>query len=186
MADYIRRPCPDGICHIRSTLDDHGNAACLLEWGTLRTLLKPAAVLITARDLMAAATAAETDIALVETLRRDVRLDDQTLAALLAKVRARRAAPRGKTALRVMAVAGGKTGKPYVNIARGSMQAQMTPDRARAMAMHWVQAATAASIDVRLRYALGEWGRLDAVEIEELFALLEKTQGRDPEETPDA
>jgi hypothetical protein len=38
------------------------------------------------------------------------------------------------------------------------------------------EAAIAAQIDVRLRYALGEWNHLDATAIENLFALLQKTQ----------
>ena len=51
----------------------------------------------------------------------------------------------------------------------------MDPDTAREMANHWVQAALAAQIDVRLRYALGEWDRLNVVEIEELFTLMRET-----------
>ena len=169
-------------CWIRSTLDDDGKAACLLEWGPLQALLTPEITLTTARDLMAAAISAETDIALIEALRGSLDLGDDILGVMIEAVRTRRPAPAGKAALRISAVAGAKPGKPYVNIARGSMSGQLTPDEARGMAMHWTQTATAAVIDVRLRYALGEWDRLDIMEIEELFTLLQKAQGSPQED----
>ena len=166
----------DRVCHVRSTLDDHGKAAVLLEWGPIQALLTPDIVLTTGRDLMAAAAAAETDIALIDTFRNDLRLDDQTLGAMLTSVRSRRPAPTGKTALRIAAVAGAKTGKPYVTIGRGSMTGQLGPDEARTMAQQWMETAIAAAIDVRLRYALGEWDRLSVVEVEDLFKLIQEAQ----------
>lgn len=169
-------------CWIRSTLDDQGRAACLLQWGPLQALLTIDQTRATARDLMAAATSAETDIALIDALREDLGLDDHALGAVLGAVRARRPTPRETPALRIAAVAGAKTGKPFVQIGRGSMSGQLTPDEARTMALHWIEAATAAAIDVRLRYALGEWDRLDITEIEELFTLLQKAQGTDEQE----
>ncbi|PZG77141.1 hypothetical protein C1I97_37170, partial [Streptomyces sp. NTH33] len=78
-------------------------------------------------------------------------------------------------ALRIEAVAGVTTGLPHVNIARGSMKGQLTPDEARQMAAHWTEAAVAAQIDVRLRYALGEWDHLTTDDIEQLFTILQKT-----------
>lgn len=165
------------VCHIQSTLDDQGKAACLLEWGPIRTLVTPAVALATARDLMAAAIAAETDIALIEALREDIDADDQVLAAVLDAVRGRRPVPPATVALHIAAIAGANTGLPLVQIGRGSMSGQLSPDEARAMAVHWIEVATAAVIDVRLRYALGEWDRLNVVEIEELFALVQKAQG---------
>jgi hypothetical protein len=122
---------------------------------------------------MAAAIAAETDTALVAAFREELRADDQMVGTVLTEVRARRPAPPAPAALRTHAVAGARTGKPLVHIGRGSMRGELTPDEAREMAVHWIQAATAAQIDVRLRYALGEWGRLNVVEIEQLFALIQ-------------
>ncbi|MFF3848011.1 hypothetical protein [Streptomyces sp. NPDC002328] len=162
------------VCVIRSTTDDDGKAACLMTWGALRVLLAPPVVLTTARDLMAAAIAAETDIALIETFRQDFGADDQVLATVLSQVRGRRPAPSGESALRIKAVAGARTGRPYVHVARGSMKGELSPDEAREMALHWIEAAVAAQIDVRLRYALGEWDRLNPVEIEELFTLMQE------------
>lgn len=171
------------ICHISSTTDRDGKAVCLLEWGPIRALVTTAVVRTTARDLMAAAISAETDIAMIEAFREDLGLDDRVLGAALASVRSRRPAPAGQSALHIAAVAGANTGKPYVNIARGSMVGQLDPDEARTMAQHWMEAATAADIDVRLRYALGEWDHLDAPAIEDLFALMQKVQDRN---TPEA
>jgi hypothetical protein len=168
---------PDYTCWIRSGLDDKGNAACLLEWGPVRAVLTPERVMTTARDLMAAAIAAETDIAFVTALRDDLQLDDDTLGFMLQAVRRNRPAPAGRPALRIAAVAGAKTNRPYVTVARGSMSGRLDPDEARAMALQWIEGATATVIDVRLRYALGEWGRLNVAEIEELFGLLVKLQG---------
>lgn len=164
-------------CWIRSTLDDNGRAACLLEWGPLQAFLAPARVMATARDLMAAAIGAETDIAFVTALREDLQLDDDAVGFMLQAVRRRRPVPAGGAALRIAAVAGAKTNRPYVTIARGSMSGELDPDEARAMAQHWTEAAAAAAIDVRLRYALGQWDRLSTTEIEELFGLLVKLQG---------
>lgn len=162
------------VCFIRSTTDDDGKAACLMTWGALRALLAPPVVLTTARDLMAAAIAAETDIALIEMFRKDVDADDRMLAAVLSSVRGRRPVPSGKAALRIKAVAGARTGRPYVHVARGAMNGELSPDEAREMALHWTEAAVAAQIDVRLRYALGEWDRLNVVEIEELFTRIQE------------
>lgn len=166
------------ICHIRSTLDDQGRTACLMQWGPIEALLKPDVVLATARDLMAAATAAETDIALIRFFRTGLKLDMTTIGHMVRDIRAERPAPTGKSALRIGAVAGANTGLPYVHIARGSMSGQLSPDEARQMAVHWTETATAARIDVRLRYALGEWDRLNVVEIEQLFALVQKVGDR--------
>lgn len=156
-------------CWIESTLDDSGRAACLLRWGPIRALLSPPAVLATAGDLMAAAIAAEMDIALIEAFREELRADDATLGLVLTQVRQRRPAPPAPAALGIHSVAGARTGKPLVHIARGSMRGELTPAEARDMASHWIQTAVAAQIDVRLRYALGEWDRLNVVEIEDLF-----------------
>lgn len=163
--------------YIRSTIDpETRKAACLLVWGSVQTILQPDVVLNTARDLMAAASHAETDIALIRVFRTGLNLDLTTIGHMVRDIRAERPALRGKTALRIEAVAGAKTGLPYVHVARGSMKGELSPDEAREMAGHWTEAAMAAQIDVRLRYALGEWDRLAATEIEELFALLQKAQ----------
>jgi hypothetical protein len=164
----------DYTVYVRSTIDDNGKAAVLMQWGTIQAVLTPEVTLTTARDLMAAACAAEADIALIRTGREVLRLDDNTIAHLLRDVRVRRPKPSGKTALRIETVAGLKSGKPYVHIGRGSMKRQLDPDTAREMSGHWVQTAVAAQIDVRLRYALGEWDRLNVVEIEELFRLIQQ------------
>ncbi|MEU0659638.1 hypothetical protein [Streptomyces lavendulocolor] len=160
------------IVYVSSTFDDDGKAAVLLKWGSIETILTPEAAITTARDLMNAASAAESDIALIRTMREVLQLDTQTTARLLQDVRSRRPAPKGKTAMRIEAVAGMKTGRPYVHIGRGSMKRELDPDAAREMATHWISAAVAAQIDLRLRYALGEWDRLDVVEIDELFGLI--------------
>lgn len=163
---------------IRSTIDPRDRkAACLLDWGLgVQALLTPEVTLITARDLLAAAAHAETDIALIRVFRTSLKLDMMTIGYMVRDIRAERPAPRGKTALRIEAVAGAKTGLPYVHVARGSMKAALSPDEARQMAAHWTEAATAAQIDVRLRYVLGEFHQLSPGDIEEIFEKLQKTQ----------
>ncbi|MFB7596912.1 hypothetical protein [Streptomyces sp. NPDC056160] len=165
------------VCSIRSTTNpDDGTAACHMRWGTVQALLSPQAVLATARDLTAAAAFAETDIALLSVLRGELHLDDATAGHLLLDVRARRPMPPTPGALRVHAVAGANTRLPYVHISRGSMKGQLSPDEAREMALHWTEAAVAAQIDVRLRYALGEWDHVAPDDINRLFTLLQKVQ----------
>ncbi|MFF9097586.1 hypothetical protein ACF1AX_31245 [Streptomyces sp. NPDC014802] len=170
-------PQPDTVCSIRSTTDPKdGTAACLMEWGPIEALVKPSAVLTTARDLAAAAAFAETDVALLSVLRDELQLDDSTLGFMMRDIRARRPIPPAPSVLRVHAVAGANTGLPYVHISRGSMKGELSPDEAREMAVQWTEAAVAAQIDVRLRYVLGEWGHLTAGDIDRLFTLLQGVQ----------
>ncbi|MFD5468872.1 hypothetical protein [Streptomyces sp. NPDC127105] len=164
----------DHTVWIASAVDREGKAACHLTWGRTEALLKPQVVLDTARDLAAAAAHAETDVALLGVLRDRLGLDIQTAGRLLLDVRARRAMPPTPSALRIEAVAGMKTGMPYVHVARGSMKAELTPDEAREMAGHWTQAALAADNDVRLRYALGEWDHLTPAQIDALFKTMQE------------
>lgn len=174
MAD---RHADDHVCYISSTIDPvDRTAACLMQWGPLQALLKPDVVLTTARDLMAAAAHAEADIALIKTFRKGFKTDPETVGHIVLDVRANRPAPTGKAALRIEAVAGVETVQPYVNIARGSMKRQMDPDVAREMALHWTEVAVAAQIDVRLRYALGEWDQLTPTEIDRLFGMMRAVQ----------
>lgn len=63
-----------------------------------------------------------------------------------------------------------------MRIARGSMTGELSPTEARAMATTWIETATAAVIDVRLRYALGEWDHLTPGQIEQLFSLIQSVQ----------
>lgn len=170
-------PTDDHVCSIRSTTDPRdGTAACLMQWGTITALLTPEATLTTARDLMTAATHAETDIALVKVFRTDMKADMDTVGFVLREVRAGRPPLPGKAALRISAIAGAKTGKPVVHIARGSMKGELPPGEARQMAQHWTEVAVAAQIDVRLRYALGEWSHLTPTDIEHLFDTMRKVQ----------
>ncbi|HEX4813353.1 MAG TPA: hypothetical protein VFV66_11435, partial [Nonomuraea sp.] len=127
-------------------------------------------------DLMAAAAAAETDVAVIKVFQSKLRLDLNTIGRLVLDIRAARAHRTGKSALRISAIAGARTGKPLVQIARGSMKGELDPDEARQMAQHWTEAAMAAQIDARLRYALGEWDHLTPGDIERLFTILQKVQ----------
>ncbi|WP_411090813.1 hypothetical protein [Streptomyces sp. 049-1] len=179
----MTRRCPRADDHthdvqIRSTADPQtGAAACLLDWGpAVQALLTPDVVLTTARDLMAAAAHAEADIALITLLRTKPAMDWHAIGVMLREIRAQRPAPTGKTALRIEAVAGARTGRALVHIGRGSMKGELDPAEARQMAQHWTEAAVAAQIDVRLRYVLGEWDRLSRAEIDELFRLLQAVQ----------
>lgn len=167
----------DHTAYIRSTIDaKDGTAACRLNWGPIDALLTPTKTLATARDLMAAAAHAESDIAFLAMCREELRLDEQTAGQMLLDIRGRRPAPPTPAALRIQAVAGYNTRRPYVHIARGSMTGALTPDEAREMAQHWTEAAVAAQIDVRLRYVLGEFHQLTPSDIEEVFGKLQKVQ----------
>lgn len=165
------------VAYIRSTVDPAtGEAACLLEWGPVEALLEPDTVLHTARDLMAAAVRAETDIALIQSLREDVKAEDGIVGAMLAAVRGRRSAPAVKVALRIAAVAGHRTGRPWVHIARGSMRGELDPGEAREMAQHWIETAVAAQIDVRLRHVLDAVDALTPADVEGIFGRLQSLQ----------
>lgn len=166
----------DRVCLIRSTLDDQGKAACLVTWGSLRSIATPAAVLGTARDLTAAAAGAEADVALISGLREDFHMQDGGVGAILNAARVRRALPPMPSFLRVHTVAGAHTGQALVHIGRGSMEGELTPDEARDMALHWTEAAVAAQLDARIRYALGEWGALDPDDVDRFFTILQGLQ----------
>lgn len=129
-------------------------AACQLDWGPISVILGPDQVLTTARDLMAAAAHAEMDVAFLTWCRTTLKADTLTAGHMLRDIRAIRPSPAGKPALRIEAVAGVRTGLPYVHVARGSMKGELSPDEARTMAGHWTHAANAAQLDVRLSYVL--------------------------------
>lgn len=168
---------------IRSTVDpDTGNAACLVEWHRGEALVSPDLVLNTARELHAAASAAETDIALIRVLRDRMKADLPVVGVMLRDIRAERPAPPGRLVLRIEAIAGAKTGKPYVHIARGSMEGSLTPDEARQMALNWTETAVAALIDVRLRYVLGDFPQLTPDDVERIFTGLMLAGGDDTPE----
>ena len=167
----------DRTAYIRSTVHpETRKAACLLDWGPVHALLEPDVVLNTARDLTAAAAAAEMDIAFLAWCRQTLKVDTLTAGHMLRDIRAARPAPTGKTALRIEALAGIRTGLPLVHIARGSMKAELSPGEARAMAGHWTEAAMAAHIDVRLRYVLGDFPKLTPGDVDDIFAKLQKVQ----------
>lgn len=160
---------------IRSTTDPRTHApACLVTWGqAVQMLITPETTVTTARDLMAAAIRAETDIAVLKVFRDTLGLDATTTGHLILQLRTARHHSSGQPALRIDAVAGLRTEKPYVHIARGSMKASLDPDEARVMAQHRFQTATAAEIDHRLRRALDAWDRdLTTADIEQLFSLV--------------
>lgn len=158
---------------------DTGKGVCLLAWGPINRMLDPAVVLNTARDLQAAAAHAETDIALIRVLHDGMDLDMGIVASVVADIRAERPMPPGSSILRVEAVAGAITGRPYVHIGRGSMKGSLTPDEARTMALHWTETALAAQIDARLRYVLGEYPQLASGDVEDIFDGLRRAGGDD-------
>ncbi|MEV6544412.1 hypothetical protein [Streptomyces sp. NPDC051665] len=167
----------DDVAWIRSTIDpETRKAACLLRWGSIEVLLTPETTLTTARDLMAAAAYAEADIALLDWCRYSLKIDATTAGHMALDIRKRRPAPTGRSALRIEAVAGAKTGEPYVHMARGSMKGALTPDEAREMAGHWTEVAIAAQIDVRLRYALGEHPGITDTDIEQILGRVQALQ----------
>lgn len=168
---------------IESAVTAAGNAACYLRWTGAGVLLEPPVVLATAHGLNAAASRAETDIALIDVLRDRVRMDIQAIAAMLREVRTARPLPAARVALRIEAVAGAGTGLPYVHIARGTMKASLSPDAAREMAGHWIEAAVAAQLDARLRYVLGEHDQITSTDVEDIFAGMRRAAGTDPQLT---
>lgn len=152
-----------------------GRPGCIMRWGTRSTALEIDVVTETARDLYAAASYAETDLALVRLLRDQVRMEPGAIGALLRDVRAARPARAGKVALRVEAVVGATTDLPYVHIYRGSLEASLSPEAARTMADHWTAAAVAAQLDARLRYVLGEFHQLTTSDVDAVFTALRHT-----------
>ncbi|WP_432135853.1 hypothetical protein [Streptomyces sp. bgisy154] len=164
---------------IRSTVHpDTGKAACLLSWGTITALLTPDTALTTARDLMAAAAHADSDVTFIRYCRETLKTDLRTAGFMLRDIRAGRPTPTGTPALRIEALAGIRTGTPraLIHIARGSMKGELTPGEARTMALHWTEAAVAAQIDVRLRYVLGDIPQLTPHDIDSIFTSLQSVQ----------
>ncbi|MFJ2774641.1 hypothetical protein [Streptomyces sp. NPDC087300] len=166
----------DNTMYIEGAADPtNGRPVCLIRWGAVQAEIPVEQVFATARDLAAAAVAAETDKALMEELMDPKRLalDLQTAGQLLVKVRERRdSIPRqqgaARAALRIGAVYGVRTKLPLVHIARGSMNGELSPDEARQMAQDWNEAAVASVLDARFRYAMGDVG-MDHVAIEDVF-----------------
>jgi hypothetical protein len=165
------------VCWIESAADPTtGKPLCLISWGNLtRVEISIEQTLATARELTAAAVAAETDKALVEefTSKTGVGMDLQLAGLVLTKVRERRTTMMQNTGvrpwLRIQAVYGARTKLPLVHFSRGSMSGELTPDEARQMGQHWTETAIGATLDARTRYVLaGEYG-FDHVKIDEFF-----------------
>lgn len=168
----------EDIVRIESTIQaSTGKARCRMLWGDLDVVLEPEVALNTARDLMAAATRAETDIAIIRVLRDRVGMGTQPIGVMLRDIRIAREMPALKVALRIEAVAGASTDQPYVHIGRGSLSGSLSPDRARTMATDWIAAAVASQIDVRLRYVLGEYDQLTPDDIENVFTGIRAAAG---------
>jgi hypothetical protein len=166
---------------------DTGRGICVLEWGDVRAMLEVPRVHDTAHALHTAATRAEDDIALINTLR-DTGMDMTTAVSVLADVRAARGPIPGRPALRVDVVAGANTGLPFVHIARGRMEAALTPDMAREEATRWTECAVASQFDARLRYVLGDYPQLTDLDVDRIFTDLRRASGQttttQPKETP--
>lgn len=128
--------------------------------------------LATARDLLAAAAAAEGDKAMWETLTSYLGLDENTAFNFVADVRRRRTALQERTTarpfLRIGAVLGYNTRQPMVAFHSGSLDDQGPPEQARDMASAIYETAVAAAIDARIRHVLAE-RCLDIVAIEEIL-----------------
>lgn len=154
-----------------------GEPGCILRWGTIETALPPDVVQATARDLFAAATHAETDIALIRLMRDQVRMDLPAIGAMLRDVRLARPMPNAKVALRIQAVAGAGTDLPYVHIARGTQKGSFTPAEAREMAGHWIAASVAAQLDARLRRVLADLDQITNDDINAIFTSLRNGAG---------
>jgi hypothetical protein len=128
--------------------------------------------LATARDLVAAAAAAESDKALWDTLTDTLGLDEQNTFNVVADVRRRRTALQERTTarpfLRIGAALGYNTRRPMVAFHSGSLSDQGPPEQARDMAAAIYETAVAAAIDARTRHVLAERG-LDIVAIEDIL-----------------
>jgi hypothetical protein len=148
-----------------------GAPCCHVVWGEKSKLVPSERVVATARELHAAAAAAEDEVALLGSLRL-IGAEDQSLYAMLVDIRGRRAElrmPEGpKPIFRIGAFAGAKTGKPLVQIELGSQQLTISAEDARKTGSDWYTTAVASILDVRIRYVLGEHG-FDVVAVEDFM-----------------
>lgn len=145
---------------IESTMDSTtGRPMCFVHWGDKQKLVETERVIATARELFAAAAAAEADVALVEFLR-EADLPDRAVGVALMRareVRGKLRMPEGpKPVFRIGAIAGANTGLPLVSIGLGSREDTMDVQSTRSLASDWYETAIASILDVRIRYTLAD------------------------------
>jgi hypothetical protein len=160
-----------------ATHPETGKAICIIKFGHMRKMAEPDIILNTARELNAAAEAAEIDVALMKVVLDDLELPDAACAAIMSKAREARPMPGGKVALRIEAVAGYHTRKPYIHVGLGSTKGSLEPNEARQMAQHWTEAAVTSHFDARLRYVLSDFDQLTEHDIENIFQGMLKAGG---------
>jgi hypothetical protein len=162
---------------IESTMDPStGRPMCFIRWGEKEKVVEVERVIATARELFAAAAAAEADVALVASFR-SLDLPDSLIGATLMHAREQRGQlrmPEGpKPVFRIGAIAGAKTGLPLVSIGLGSRELTMDTQGARDVASDWYETAVASMLDVRIRYTLGDHG-FNIVAVEQFMSDMSK------------
>lgn len=129
--------------------------------------------LATARDLFAAAAAAESDAAVFAVLTEDLDAKPDTARGALAQVRRRRTglqeSPGARPILRIGAAYNAEKRRPFVAIHSGTLDAHLSCAEARAEALKIHEGALAAVMDARTRHVLAERG-LDSDAIEAILA----------------
>lgn len=153
-----------------------GAPALVMTWGPKTRVYPIDRALATARDLYAAASAAEHDAALFETLTKGaLRLESSIAEQMMLEVRRHRTAlqerPAAKPIYRIGAAFGHHTRRALVAIHLGSQDVLCSPEEARMEADAIYECAAGAVIDARIRHVLGERG-VDIVAVEEILAAM--------------
>jgi hypothetical protein len=156
---------------IESTRDPDGEAACLITWGALQCCASVDDVRQTASDLVTCAAYSEMMMTLVVKVKLPASVVSRFATDLLSG--AGRSYFGAKTTVTMLPAGSSERQEAFVLLKRGSRDAAISPDEARAMALRWLVAAEAAESDQLVSEALRATGSGDAAQ-EKLFGYLRR------------
>lgn len=154
---------------IESTRGPDDEPACLITWGALRYYAPVGDVRQTAVDLVTCAAYAEITMTMLVTLNLPPQVASRFASALLSLSGRRYFG--AKTTVTMLPAGSSKRREALVTLNRGSLDAVVSAEEARAMALQWLEIAEATESDQLVSEALRATGS-DAGTQEKLFGYL--------------
>jgi hypothetical protein len=166
----------DDTIWIQSTRAPDGEPACQVDWGPLQWYAPVEDVRQTATDLVTCAAYAEMMMAIVLRVGVPPEMASQFMTDLLAD--ADRHAFGADTTLSLLPAGSSRRREALVLMQRGSQKGALSPDEARAMALHWFSTAEATESDQLISEALRSTGVDDETQ-EKVFGYLRALRAED-------
>lgn len=160
---------------VTSTRDPDGKPVCEIKWGTKRYYAPVADVRITALGLVTCAAYAEMMMKLV-----GLGMPPATVSAFASDLLhdAHRTMFGTPSTITLLPAGSSKRKEALVILRRGSLEGAVSPDKARMMALAWLEAAEATESDQLVAEALTATGVADGPSVEKVFGYLRELRTR--------